>query len=50
MKRRRSDKNETEAGAQGTRTAIAKVKTVVFPSPQIYKPRACSPERASRAH
>jgi hypothetical protein len=43
-------KNKTGAGAQGTRTAIAKVKTAVSPSPQIYKPRAGSPERTSRAH
>jgi hypothetical protein len=32
------------------RMAIAKVKTAVLTSPQIYKPRACSPERTSRAH
>jgi hypothetical protein len=28
----------------------SKVKTAVFPSPQIYKPQACSPECTSRAH
>jgi hypothetical protein len=42
-------KNKTGVGAQGTRTAIAKVKTAVSHS-QIYKPQAGSPERTSRAH
>jgi hypothetical protein len=46
----RCGENKTGAGAQEARMAIAKVKTAVFPSPQIYKPRACSPERTSRAH
>jgi hypothetical protein len=51
MKRRRGDENETEAGARGgARMVIAKVKTAASPSPQIYTPRACSPERASREH
>jgi hypothetical protein len=53
MKRRRDDENETEAGARGgggARMVIAKVKTAASPSPQIYTPRACSPERASREH
>jgi hypothetical protein len=50
MKRRHGDENETEAGARGARMAIAKVKTAVFSSPRIYKPRACSPERTSHAH
>jgi hypothetical protein len=30
--------------------AIAKVKTAVSPSPQVYKPWASSPERTSHAH
>jgi hypothetical protein len=52
MKRRRDDENETEAGARGggARMVIAKVKTAASPSTQIYTPRACSPERASREH
>jgi hypothetical protein len=37
--------------AQGAKMAERKgKKTVVSPSPQIYKPRASSPERMSRAH
>jgi hypothetical protein len=56
-RRRRAPKAErccgrsgSGAAAQGETMANAKVKNRRFPTRRIYRPRACSPERAPRAH